>query len=176
VWRSLAAQAICNRQVVDSNPSTGSEEVKMKVVDRFASSLKEFRAFALRANAFDLAIGVALGAAFTAVIQAIVAGLFTPLIGAIFGKQDFSKLYFTLHGSRFVYGLVVNTVVTLFIVAIVLFFVVVKPLNALRRRLGLDSNASLPKAPCPACRTEIDLQARRCPACTEVLDENWSAV
>jgi large conductance mechanosensitive channel len=123
---------------VGSNPSTGSEEVKMKVVDRFASALKEFRAFALRANAFDLAIGVALGAAFTAVIQAIVSGLFTPFIGAIFGKQDFSKLYFTLHGSRFVYGLVVNTIVTLFIVAIVLFFVVVKPLNALRRRLGLD--------------------------------------
>ena len=146
----------------------------MKVVDRFASVLKEFRAFALRANAVDLAIGVALGAAFTAVVQAIVAGLFTPLIAALFGKQDFSKLYFAVHGSRFNYGLVVNTSVTLFIVAVVLFFLVVKPLNALRRRLGLDTNSSLPKAPCPACQTEIDLRARRCPACTEVLNESWS--
>ena len=63
--------------------------------------LKEFRAFTLRANAANLAIGFALGAAFTAVIQAIVAGLFTPLIAALFGKQDFSKLYFTVHDSRF---------------------------------------------------------------------------
>ncbi len=148
----------------------------MKVVGRFASILKEFRAFALRANAVDLAIGVALGAAFTAVVQAIVAGLFTPLIAALFGKQDFSQLFFTVHGSRFQYGLVVNTFVTLMIVAIVLFFVVVKPLNALRRRLGLDTNASLPKASCPACFTEIDLRARRCPSCTESLNESWSDV
>ena len=147
----------------------------MKVVDRFASQLKEFRAFALRANAVDLAIGVALGAAFTAVVEAIVAGLFTPLIAAIFGQRNFSKLYFTVHGSHFEYGLVVNTAVTLVIVAVVLFFVVVKPLNALRRRLGLDTNSSLPKASCPACQTEIDLRARRCPACTEVLEGNWNA-
>lgn len=63
---------------------------------------------------------------------------------------------------------------TLFIVAVVLFFLVVKPLNALRRRLGLDTNASLPKAPCPACLTEIDLRARRCLAYTGVLNESWS--
>ena len=146
----------------------------MKAVTTVASVLKEFRAFALRANAVDLAIGVALGAAFTAVVQAIVAGLFTPLIAAMFGKPDFSTLYFTVRGSRFSYGLVVNAVVTLTIVAVVLFFLVVKPLNALRRRLGLDTNASLPKAPCPACMTEIDLRARRCPACTESLSENWT--
>ena len=146
----------------------------MRPFTSVASVLKEFRAFALRANAVDLAIGVALGAAFTAVVQAIVAGLFTPLIAAIFGKPNFAALFFTMHGSRFEYGLVVNAMVTLVIVAIVLFFLVVKPLNALRRRLGLDTNASLPKTPCPACMTEIDLRARRCPACTENLAENWS--
>ncbi len=176
MWRSLVAQAICNRQVVGSNPSTGSKEDFVRAITTVASVLKEFRAFALRANAVDLAIGVALGAAFTAVVQAIVAGLFTPLIAAVFGKQDFSTLYFSVHGSRFDYGLVVNAIVTLTIVTIVLFFLVVKPLNALRRRLGLDTNASLPKAPCPACKTEIDLRARRCPACTEVLEENWSEI
>ena len=174
MWRSLVAQAICNRQVVGSNPSTGSKGGAVKAVNTVASVLKEFRAFALRANAVDLAIGVALGAAFTAVVQAIVAGLFTPLIAALFGKPDFSTLFFKVHGSKFSYGLVVNAAVTLFIVALVLFFLVVKPLNALRRRLGLDTNASLPKAPCPACMTEIDLRARRCPSCTEQLDERWS--
>jgi large conductance mechanosensitive channel len=133
----------------------------------------EFRAFALRANAIDLAIGVALGAAFTAVVTAIVQGLFTPLIAAIFGKTSFAKLYFSLHGSQFEYGLVVNAAITFLAVAVVLFFVVVKPLNHLRRRLGLDAGVSEPTAPCPACRTQIVTIARRCPACTEVLGPNW---
>jgi large conductance mechanosensitive channel len=148
----------------------------MKIVSRFSSVLKEFRAFALRANAVDLAIGVALGAAFTAVVQSIVAGLFTPLIAAIFHKPNFSTLSFKIHGSTFSYGLVVNAIVTLLIVSTTLFFLVVKPLNALRRRLGLDTNASLPKSPCPACMTEIDKRARRCPACTEQLPENFGDV
>lgn len=139
------------------------------------SVFKEFRAFALRANAVDLAIGVALGAAFTAVVQGIVSGLFTPLIAAISGTPDFSSLSFHLHGSTFRYGVVINDVVSLFIVSTTLFFLVVKPLNALRRRLGLDTNASLPKAPCPACRTEIDIRARRCPSCTEALELGWSS-
>lgn len=146
----------------------------MKSVGRFASVLKEFRAFALRANAIDLAIGVAIGAAFTAVVQAIVAGLFTPLIAALFGQRDFSKLYFTIHGSHFQYGLVVNTTVTLVIVAVVLFFFIVKPLNSFRRRFGFDISPP-PTSPCPACCTEINQRARRCPACTEVLNESWSA-
>lgn len=146
----------------------------MKSIERFSNTLKEFRAFALRANAVDLAIGVALGAAFTAVVQGIVAGFFTPLIAAIWGKRDFSHLSFRIHGSVFDYGVVVNDVISLIAIASTLFFLVVKPLNALRRRLGLDTNASLPKASCPACFTEIDLRATRCPQCTEQLPTNWA--
>jgi large conductance mechanosensitive channel len=146
----------------------------MKGISRFSAILKEFRSFALRANAVDLAIGVALGAAFTAVVQGIVSGLFTPLIAAIWGKRSFSGLAFHIHGSTFNYGVVVNDIISLFAIATTLFFLVVKPLNGLRRRLGLDTNASLPKAPCPACMTEIDLRARRCPQCTELLDAGWS--
>lgn len=146
----------------------------MKPVEKSVSVLKEFRAFALRANAVDLAIGVALGAAFAAVVQSIVRGMFTPLIAAIFGKSDSSSLFFTVHGSHFHYGLVVNAVVTFIIVAVVLFFVVVKPLNGLRRRLGLDGENDRPKGPCPACRTDINLLARRCPMCTEELGADWS--
>lgn len=146
----------------------------MKAVDRFASTMKEFRAFALRANAVDLAIGVALGAAFTAVVSSIVSGLFTPLIAAIFHQPNFSNLTFTIHGSQFKYGLVVNAVISLLIISVTLFFLVVKPLNALRRRLGLDTNASLPKAPCPNCFTEIDKRATRCPACISDLHESWA--
>ena len=136
--------------------------------------MREFRAFALRANAVDLAIAVVLGSAFTAVVQSIVQDLFTPVIAAFFGQANFSNLHFTVHGSQFHYGLVVNAIVTFIIVTVMLFFLVVKPLNGLRRRLGLDAEVAEPKAPCPACRSDIDSAARRCPMCTEELPTGWA--
>ncbi len=143
---------------------------------KFSSrSLREFRVFALRANAIDLAIAVALGAAFAAVVTAIVNDMFTPIIGAIF-TTDFSKLSFKVNGSTFSYGLVISTVITFLVVAASLFFFVVKPLNALRKRFGLDVDPDAPVTePCPACRTAIVVDARRCPACTEVLGDSWAA-
>lgn len=141
-----------------------------------SKTLKEFRTFALRANAIDLAIAVALGAAFTAVVTAVVTDMFTPIIGAIF-RVDFTKLTFKLNGSDFHYGLVINAVITFIVVAATLFFLVVKPMNALRKRFGLDRDPDAPAtAPCPACRTSIVLDARRCPACTEQLTEGWAPV
>lgn len=145
-----------------------------KFIGRFGSEFKEFRAFALRANAVDLAIAVVLGAAFTAVVQSVVQDLFTPVIAAFFGQTNFATLYFTVHGSQFHYGLVVNAVITFIIVALMLFFFVVRPLNGLRARLGLNGDEPLPMAPCPACRSDIDLRARRCPMCTEVLTDGWA--
>ena len=145
----------------------------MKRVRVHSKSLSEFRTFALRANALDLAIAVALGAAFTAVVTAIVNGMFTPIIGAIF-QVDFSKLTFKVHGSTFSYGLVISAVITFLVVAVTLFFLVVKPMNALRKRYNLDRDPNAPLlSPCPACCTEINRAARRCPACTEELEGNW---
>jgi large conductance mechanosensitive channel len=146
----------------------------MKAMKRVSSVLKEFRTFAVRANAVDLAIAVALGGAFTAVVQAIVAGLFTPFIAAIFGQPNFTSLHFTLNGSLFQYGLFVNAAITLFVVAFALFFFVVKPLYAIRSRLGYDTSPPPPMAACPSCFTDIDLRATRCPACTEQLSADWN--
>jgi len=145
----------------------------MSVKTSTTSTLKEFRAFALKGNAIDLAIGVAVGGAFTAVVQAIVAGFLTPLIAAIFGQANFSSLFFTINGSHIAYGLVVNAVVTLLTVAATLFFFIVKPINALKRHLGHDAPAPM-VAPCPACLSDINVAARRCPLCTEQLTEGWS--
>lgn len=145
----------------------------MKIVQGTKTTLKEFRSFALKANAIDLAIGVAIGGAFTAVVQAVVGGLFTPLIAAIFGQPSFAKLYFTINGSRILYGLFVNAIFTLLTVAAFLFFFVVKPIAAVKHRIGRDEPVS-PLAPCPACLTAINTSARRCPACTEILTDGWS--
>ncbi len=136
-------------------------------------TMKEFRSFALRANALDLAIGVAVGGAFTAVVQAIVSGFFTPLIAAIFGQASFANLYFTINGSHILYGLFINAIVTLLIVSATLFFFVVKPINTIRRRLGHDAPAPLVAA-CPACLTPINVESKRCASCTEVLPSGWA--
>jgi large conductance mechanosensitive channel len=99
--------------------------------------INDFKKFLFRGNVIDLAVAVIIGAAFTGIVTAISAGLLTPLIGMIFSK-DFSEMYFTLNGSRFQYGLVIDATISFVAVAAVLFFVVVKPaqLMADRRARG----------------------------------------
>ncbi len=107
------------------------------------AALREFRDFATRGNVVDLAIAVVLGAAFGAVITSFVENLLTPLIAAIFGEPDFSSLSFTINESRFAYGAVVNALLAFTFVAAAIFFLVVKPLNALaaRRKQGEEPPA-----------------------------------
>ena len=93
--------------------------------------MKDFRQFILRGNLVDLAVAVVIGAAFTAVVTALVADLVTPLLAAIGGNPDFSNLSFTLNGSHFLYGAFVNALLAFLIVAAVLFWLVIKPVNAL---------------------------------------------
>jgi large conductance mechanosensitive channel len=102
--------------------------------------IKEFREFILRGNVVDLAVAVVIGAAFGAVVTSLVTDIFTPLITMIFGKPSFDDLSFTINGSEFKYGHFLNTVFTFLTVAAAIFFLVVKPLNALaeRRKRGQE--------------------------------------
>lgn len=127
---------------------------------------KEFRSFLLRGNVVDLAIAVVIGAAFTAVVTAVVSGLLTPLIAAIFGKPDFSALDFTINDSRFLYGQVINAVISFLIVAAVIFYLVVVPMNALIARSRREPPADPTTKKCGECLSEIPIQARRCAFCT----------
>jgi large conductance mechanosensitive channel len=101
--------------------------------------LSDFKKFVLRGNVVDLAVAIVVGTAFTAMVAAFVKDFITPLIAAIFGKSDFSSLYFTVHNSRFNYGSFINTVVSFLIIATVVFFAVVLPINALMKRLSAPS-------------------------------------
>jgi large conductance mechanosensitive channel len=140
-----------------------------------SKTLIEFRLFALRANAIDLAIAVALGGAFTAVVTSLVNGMFTPIIGAIF-RVNFATLTFQINGSVFSYGAVINAVISFFIVALALFFFVLKPVNALRKRFNLDLDPNAPiTAACPSCQSDINVRAIRCPMCTELIGTSWSS-
>ena len=126
--------------------------------------LKGFRDFILRGNVVDLAIAVVIGAAFGAVIASLVADIITPLIAAIGGKPDFSALDFTINGSTFRYGHLLNAVISFLIIAAVIFFLVVKPLNALAARRKAQEPTPESEAPAEDVRllTEIrDLLSSR---------------
>ena len=126
----------------------------------------EFKQFLLRGNVVDLAVAVVLGAAFGAVIAAFVEDLMTPLIAAVVGQPDFSTLDFTINGSTFRYGDFVNKVIAFLIVAVVIFYMVVKPMNMLISRSRREPPADPTTRKCPECLSEIPIAARRCAFCT----------
>jgi large conductance mechanosensitive channel len=109
---------------------------------------------------------VVIGAAFKAVVDALVSDLITPLIAAIGGKPDFSALKFTVNGSAFKYGAFVNEIISFLIIAAVVFFLVVKPVNTLLKRLKTEPDVDSETRPCPECLSNIPIAAGRCAFCT----------
>jgi len=128
--------------------------------------LKEFREFILRGNLVDLAVAVVIGTAFTAVVNSLVKSMITPLIAAIGGEPNFSDLTFTVNGSVFRYGEFINALLTFLIVAAVLFFLVIKPVNALLARMRTEPPVAEETRDCPECLSQIPNTARRCAYCT----------
>jgi large conductance mechanosensitive channel len=126
----------------------------------------EFKTFVLRGNVIDLAIAVVIGAAFGAVVAALVKDLITPLIAAIGGKPDFSALAFTINGSKFLYGDFINAVVSFLIIAAVVFFLVVKPMNHLMARMKPELPVKATTRECPYCLSSIPIAASTCAFCT----------
>lgn len=131
-------------------------------------ALEEFKGFVLRGNVVELAVAVAIGAAFGSVVTSFTENLLTPLLAIPGTAADFGDLTFTLGGSVFAYGLVVNAVISFVLTAAVIFFAVVRPLNRLadRRRRPAPEPAT---RDCPECLSTIPKAARRCPACTSVV-------
>ncbi|TMD95888.1 MAG: large conductance mechanosensitive channel protein MscL [Chloroflexi bacterium] len=128
--------------------------------------MKGFRAFLLRGNVVDLAIAVVIGLAFATVVTAFVKDLVTPLIAALGGKPDFASLYFTVNHARFLYGDFFNALLAFLIIAAVIYFFVVVPLNALIARSRKEPPADPTTKKCSECLSEIPVGARRCAFCT----------
>lgn len=129
--------------------------------------LSDFKKFILRGNVVDLAVAVVVGAAFGAVVTALVKDFITPLIAAIGGQKDFSKLSFRLNGSVFSYGDFLNALISFLSIAGVVFFLVVQPINKLQ---ALANRRKTPEEPtdrkCPECLSTIPKAASRCAFCT----------
>lgn len=128
--------------------------------------LREFRQFVLRGNLVDLAVAVVIGTAFGAVVTPLVRDLVTPLVAAVGGEPDFADLAFEVNGSRFLYGDFLNALLSFLLVAAVLFFLVIKPVNALLARMRTEPPVEHRTRQCPECLSEIPEAARRCAFCT----------
>jgi large conductance mechanosensitive channel len=128
--------------------------------------LKDFKAFILRGNVIDLAIGVAIGAAFTAVVGAFTSGIVTPLLAIPGNAARFSDLHFTISGSEFLYGAVIDALIQFLIVAAVLFFFVVVPVNKLMARRKTEPEVESTTKDCPRCLSSVPIAATRCAFCT----------
>jgi len=129
-------------------------------------TVKDFKEFLLRGNLVDMAVGIVIGLAFAAVVTALVGDLITPLIAAIGGKPDFGGLAFHINGSAFKYGDFINALITFVIIAAVVFYLIVKPVNALMKRYRTEPDIEQTTQPCPNCLSQIPIGATKCAFCT----------
>ena len=146
--------------------------------------LKEFKAFALRGNVLDLAVGIIIGAAFGTIVKSLVDDVLMPPIGLALGNVDFANLFLLLkagpkapppyasiadaHAAGAVtinYGQFINNVVIFILVAFAVFLVV----RAANRLKPQDAEAAPATKDCPYCRMAIPVGATRCPHCTTEL-------
>lgn len=142
--------------------------------------LKEFKAFAMRGNVVDMAVGIIIGAAFGAIVKSLVDDIIMPPIGLVLGNVDFSNLFIVLKEGAVAapyasvaaakaagavtlnYGLLVNAVVSFTIVAFAV-FLLIRTLNRLKRE---DEVSPPDTKDCPRCYSAISIKATRCPHCT----------
>jgi large conductance mechanosensitive channel len=133
--------------------------------------LKGFRDFILRGNVVDLAVAVIIGAAFNAIVNSFVKDILGQFIAAVVGKPDFSGVVFKLNGTPINVGNFLNATISFVIVASVVYFFVVLPLNTLLAKF------KKPEAPppvttkkCSECLSDIPLEAKRCAFCGQPLE------
>lgn len=144
--------------------------------------LKDFKAFALKGNVMDLAIGVIIGGAFGKIVASLVNDLLMPIFGMLIGNVNFSDLFYSLDGLEYVsleaavaagaatinYGVFINTVIEFLIIAFAIFFVI-RQLNKFNKKPEVI--AEVTTKTCEFCFTEIPISATRCPNCTSVLEK-----
>ena len=128
--------------------------------------MQGFRKFVLRGNVIDLAVAVVVGAAFLAVVNSMVKDIITPLLGIIGGLPDFSDWYFTINGNKLAIGDFINALLAFLLLATILYFLVVLPVNTAIARVTPPATRE-----CPWCLSKIPIKARRCSFCTSDVED-----
>jgi large conductance mechanosensitive channel len=141
--------------------------------------MDEFKQFILRGNVMDMAVGVIVGGAFTAIVTSLNEDILTPILG-IFGGTDFSYLTVTLgmgeNAPVLHYGNFITAIINFLITALVI-FLMLKAINKITQKLNSISGNDGEEEPapttkvCPFCKSEIAIDATRCPHCTSQLEE-----
>ncbi len=141
--------------------------------------MAEFKKFIMRGNVMDMAVGVIVGGAFTSIVTSLNEDILTPILG-IFGGVDFSNLMVTLgtgeNAPVLTYGNFITAIINFLITAFVI-FLLIKGINSINERLEKLSKKEEPEeAPkttkiCKYCKSEIAIDATRCPHCTSQLEE-----
>ena len=131
--------------------------------------LKGFRDFIFRGNVIDLAVAVVIGAAFTGIVNALVKDIITPLISVIGGKPDFSGLTLTINHSKFLIGDFLNALISFFIIAAVIYFGVILPMNKLMQRIKRGEKIDPTEKTCPECLSLVPINAKKCKYCASPL-------
>jgi large conductance mechanosensitive channel len=130
--------------------------------------LKGFRDFVLRGNVVDLAVAVIIGAAFNAIVNSMVKDILTQIIAAVVGKPDFSGVVIKINNTPINIGNFLNALISFLIVATVVYFGIVLPLNTLMARMKKpEAPLAPPTKKCPECLSDIPLEAKRCAHCTQ---------
>lgn len=135
--------------------------------------LEEFKTFAMQGNMIDLAVGVVIGGAFSKIVTMIVDCIITPLISlvisAVTGQPSTDALFGSLAVGPFPIGQLISTIIDFVITALVL-FVIVKSINKFQSIGKKEEEPAIPTTKkCPYCKSEIDIDATRCPHCTSEL-------
>jgi large conductance mechanosensitive channel len=129
--------------------------------------LSGFRKFILRGNVVDLATGIVIGAAFTAVVNSLVKDFLTPLINIpLKHGSDFAHRYWSIGGTHFQYGDFINSLLSLILIGLALYYFVVIPVNSLMERFKPDLDPGKQTKVCPECKSSIPYDASRCAFCT----------
>ncbi len=131
--------------------------------------LNGFKKFILRGNVVDLAVAVVIGAAFGTVVTSLVQDIITPILGVFGGIPDFSAWSFTVNSSTFGVGSFINAVLSFVVIAAVVYFFVLTPVNRLMDLMKSGEPEGPKTRECPECLSKIPMAARRCAFCTTVL-------
>lgn len=107
--------------------------------------LEEFKKFLFRGNVLDLLAGVVIGISFGALVNALVSDLIIPLISVVVKIPDLSGLVFTVNGSKFMYGHLVNAIISFLIITGSIFFFIIKPINVIMTRASKRTEAKIAK-------------------------------
>lgn len=158
------------------------KELRNKGKKKVGSFAKDFKAFATKGNIIDMAVGVIIGSAFTKIVNSLVTEIISPLLGTITGKVDFSSLFISLNGVKYDsivlakaanapiinYGIFISNIIDFLIVALVLYIFIRIVIKSVKK----EEEKVVKTKKCIYCKSEIDIEASKCPHCTSILEED----